>query len=93
MRPICLTLVAAALVCCGCATTLQQFQTRAEACTHMETAEVIDRLREPCRYAEALAVCMELPDRLRAEVVRECEEQKQRIAEKVRPAHVEPAAD
>lgn len=96
MRPACLTvLLLFASGNPGCAAL--QAQTRAfvdqsAACLHMQQTSPLERLAEPCKYADALATCMELPERLRASIVDECVERRDRLRDEVLPAPTEAAA-
>ena len=62
MRPICLPLTLG-LALCGCALVPKSsFTDTAQACLHMKETDVRARLQDPCKYAESLAMCFELPE-------------------------------
>ncbi len=84
MRPtwLALVLAASASLSAGCATlssVKSAFTSKAAACDHMEQTTPDDRLRHPCRYADSMATCFDLPDKLRKKIARECEAQRAEI--------------
>lgn len=90
MRPICLTLALLFLSsCAGIQKRFETFADQAAACAHMEDAQPLDRLREPCKYADAMAACFGIRPGLRQDIVDECIERRDELREKVLPAHIE----
>lgn len=64
-----------------------RFADQAASCLHLEQTSHIAAMREPCRYADALAQCFELPEPLRGEIHRECETHRDRLVDEVLPSY------
>lgn len=87
MRPTCIAvLVALSAMIGGCAAAQRvksSFTDSAAACIHAQTVEPLERIKQPCLYAEALAMCIELPKALIDELTSQCEKQRDMLLKEV----------
>jgi hypothetical protein len=69
-----LTIIAALSACSACATVQRRVPSHSQidACQAVESSSDADRLLRPCEYADALAVCIGLPESDRQRISERC---------------------